>query len=283
MKKVLLISLPILVIILAATGYFYGAPALQTNGYKTVARTNQLALASSTNKAIGAASQNAFLAQGISIPETKNALKISKDAIADLETKIHSNEKSLTNLSEMPLVASVNPNYKATLELKSLEIQYIQASKDYLAEFKAVTAYNEKSASILELAEDFDKIGEKFETAESEADVMAIIDQYISKLNQVNKIATAMKPAESVKEMHQLNLQSLQQLTQLMKDLKAALQALDLEKLMTLSESADKINTDFEKQSKKLAIKLVEESKLAKLGNKLNDLGKKIDTKTAEL
>lgn len=196
---------------MAAAGYFYGAPTLQTNGYKTVARTNQLALASSTNKAISAASQNAFLVQGISIPEAKNALKISKDAIADLETKIRSNEKGLITLSEMPLVASVNQNYKATLELKSLEGQYVQTSKDYLAEFKAVTAYNEKSASILELAEDFDKIGEKFETAESEADVMAIIDQYINKLNQVNKIALSMKPVESVKEMHQLSLKGLQQ------------------------------------------------------------------------
>lgn len=283
MKKALLISTPIIIIILVAAGYFYGAPTLQTNGYKTVARTNQLALASSTNKAISGASQNAFLVQGISIPEAKNALKISKDAIADLETKIRSNEKGLTDLSEMPLVASVNQNYKATLELKSLEGQYVQTSKDYLAEFKAVTAYNEKSASILELAEDFDKIGEKFETAESEADVMAIIDQYINKLNQVNKIAMGIKPAESVKEMHQLSLKGIQQLTQLMKDLKSALQALDLEKLMTLSESADKINEDLEKQSKKLAIKLVEESKLAKLGDKLNALNKQIDAKTATL
>jgi hypothetical protein len=283
LKKALLISTPIIIIILAVAGYFYGAPTLQTNGYKTVARTNQLALASSTNKAISAASQNAFLVQGISIPEAKNALKISKDAIADLETKIRSNEKGLTDLSEMPLVASVNQNYKATLELKSLEGQYIQTSKDYLTEFKAVTAYNEKSASILELAEDFDKIGEKFETAESEADVMAIIDQYINKLNQVNKIAMGIKPAESVKEMHQLSLKGIQQLTQLMKDLKSALQALDLEKLMTLSESADKINEDLEKQSKKLAIKLVEESKLAKLGDKLNALNKQIDAKTATL
>jgi hypothetical protein len=283
LKKALLISTPIIIIILVAAGYFYGAPTLQTNGYKTVARTNQLALASSTNKAISGASQNAFLVQGISIPEAKNALKISKDAIADLETKIRSNEKGLTDLSEMPLVASVNQNYKATLELKSLEGQYVQTSKDYLAEFKAVTAYNEKSASILELAEDFDKIGEKFETAESEADVMAIIDQYINKLNQVNKIAMGIKPAESVKEMHQLSLKGIQQLTQLMKDLKSALQALDLEKLMTLSESADKINEDLEKQSKKLAIKLVEESKLAKLGDKLNALNKQIDAKTATL
>lgn len=68
-----------------------------------------------------------------------------------------------------------------------------------------------------------------------------------------------------------------------MKDLKSALQALDLEKLMTLSESADKINEDLEKQSKKLAIKLVEESKLAKLGDKLNSLNKQIDAKTATL
>lgn len=283
MKKTLLISLPVIVIILAAVGYLFGAPALQTGGYKTVARTNQLALASSTNKAIGAARQNAFLVQGISIPEAKNALKISNDAIADLETKIKSNEKGLTTLSELPYVAAVNKGYQATLDLKSLEGQYVKASKEYLAEFKAVTKYNEQSLSILEISEDFSKIGEKFETAESEADVTAIIDQYISKLNEVRKIAEAMKPAESVKELHQLNLKSLDEYTTLMKDLKAALQALDLNKLMTLSESADKMGTDLEKQSKKLAIKLVEESKLAKLGDTLNSLNKQIDTKTAEL
>jgi hypothetical protein len=121
LKKTLLISLPVIVIILAAAGYLFGAPALQTNGYKTVARTNQLALASSTSKAISAARQNAFLVQGISIPEAKNALKISNDAIADLGTKIKSNEKGLTTLSELPYVATVNKSYKTTLDLKSLE------------------------------------------------------------------------------------------------------------------------------------------------------------------
>lgn len=282
MKKKLLITLPVIALILIAV-YLFAIPAMQTNSYKETVKSNQLALSSSADKAIGAASQNAFLSQDISLAEAKNALKISTDAISNFETKISSNEKGLTNLSELPFISAVNKNYKTAIDLKSLEEQYVTASKEYLAEFKSVNDYNKKTLPILEISEGFEAVSEKFQAAQSEAELTAAIDEYISKLEEAKMIATPIQPAESTKEMHDFSISGLGELSSIMKQLKAAIQAMDVEKMMTLSNTLQEKTTLINEKSKEITVRLIDESKLAKLGDRLNDLNKQIDAKIAEL
>lgn len=280
-KKILLISVPVAVLLLAAI-YLFGVPALQTNGYKTTARSNQLALSASTAKAISAASQNAFSSPD-SMAEAKNSLKILKDAGNDLETKIQSNESGLVRFNELPFVTTVNSTYKTTTDLRTLEEKYVKAAKEYLVEYKAVTQYNEQTIPILAIIEKFPETVAKFQQAESEAEVYAAIDEFTAKLNQVTKIASSIKPPESVKESHELGLKGFAELTRIMKGLKTAMQAMDLEALTTLQTEFSTKMENFTKDGEKLDVKLVEESKLTKLGDTLNSLNKQIDLKTAEL
>jgi len=282
LKKKLLIILPIVAVLLLA-GYAYGVPAAQTNSYKTTARTNQLALSAGVAKAISAANQNAFLDPEITMAEAKNATIISKNAAADLETKIKGNEKGLANFNELSFISTVNPSYKTTLELNKLEKDYVKASKEYLAEFQAVNKYNEQTLPILEISEQLPDILAKFETAESEQEFYAVIDELIAKLDQATKTAAALTPPESVKEAHEFNLKGLREVTNIFKKMKTAVQAMDIEALATLMTDADKKMTSMEKDGKKLTLKLIEESKLTKLGNSLNKINKEIDLKTAKL
>jgi hypothetical protein len=282
LKKKLLIILPIVVVLLLA-GYLFGVPAMQTNSYKSTARTSQLALSASVAKAITAANQNAFLDPEITMAEAKNATIISKNAAADLETKIKSNESGLTSFNELALIAAVNPSYKSTIELNKLEKDYVKTSKEYLAEFQAVNKYNEQTLPILEISEQLPDILAKFETAESEQDFYAVIDELVAKLDQATKIGAALTPPESVKEAHEFNLKGLREVTTIFKKMKTAVQAMDVEALMTLQTDADKKMTSMEKDGKKLTLKLIEQSKLTKLGDTLNKINKDIDLKTAKL
>lgn len=282
MKKILLISLPIAVIALAAI-YLFGVPAMQTNGYKTTARSNQLALSASVAKATTTASQNAFSSPE-SVAEAKNELKMLKDAGNDLETKIKSNEKGLTQFSTLPFVTSVNSTYKKTADLKTLEEKYVKAAKDYLAEYNAIYKYNEQTLPILVIMlEKFPEAFTKLQEAESIDDAYIAIDSVVSQLNEITKIATAIKPAESIKESHEQELKGLAELTKIMKSLKTAMQAMDIDAVTTLQTEFSTKMDKLAKDEDKLNVKFVEESKLTKLGNTLNDLNKQIDLKTAEL
>ena len=279
-KKLLLISIPVGVVLLAAAGYLYGIPSLQTNGYKAVQKSDQLSLSTSANAAITAAKQSAFLDQDVTIAQAKNAVKIANDAIGDLESKIRSTEKGLTTFSELPLIANINGGYKTTLGVRSLEVQYVKASNDYLAEFKSVNEYNEKSIPILEMSEQVETISASMQNATTPEDVVAVIDQLIAKLNQASKIAGTLKPAESQKESHEAGVKGLKDMTALLQQMKAAVVALDLDQFMTLAQAFEEKGTSLTKESKALTIKLVEKSKLTQLGDKINALNKQIDTKT---
>ena len=280
MKKTLLISLPIVVVVLVAAGYFFGMPTLQTNGYKATAKQDQAVLSASVDRAITAAKQNAFLQDDVTIAQAKNAVKISNDAASDLESKINSNEKGLTNFSELPWVTTVNGSYKTTLAVRSLEAEYVKAAKDYLAELKGVNKYDEQTIPILELMEDVKDMPSLNDAADLN-EATAAIDNVIGKLNQVIKLANQMKPTESMKESHELNLKTANELVAIMKQMKTGVATLDVNLLMTSMQAVQDKTTSVEKKSKELEINFVEKSKLTKLGDKLNSLSKQIDAKTS--
>jgi len=280
LKKTLLISLPIVDVLLLAAGYFFGMPALQANGYKATAKQNQATLSASVDRAITAAKQNAFLQDDVTIAQAKNAVKISNDAASDLESKINSNEKGLTDFSELPWVTSVNSGYKTTLAVRSLEAEYVKAAKDYLAELKSVTKYDEQTIPILKLMEDVENMPSLDDAANLD-EATAAIDNVIAKLNQVIKLADQMKPTESMKESHELNLKTANELVAIMKQMKTGIATLDAELLMTSLQAFQDKATSVQKKSKELEIDFVEKSKLTQLGDKLNSLSKQIDAKTS--
>lgn len=282
MKKKLLIILPTIALLLAAI-YLFAIPSLQSNSYKVTANSSHSALASSVNSAINAATQSTFFADDITLAEAKNALKTSKDALSDLETKIQTNENNLTSFTELPMISVVNHNYKTTLDLRLLEEKYVQASKDYANEFKGVTTYEEQTLPLMEMTEQLPALSNKFETAQSPAEFATAIDEVIVKIDEMIKLASSIKPTDSLKEYHEYQLKSLNEFKSILNQTKAAVVAMDLDKLTTLSKTFETQNADIQKKSKDLSVKVVEESKLTKLGNTLKDLNKQIDIKTAEL
>jgi hypothetical protein len=164
-----------------------------------------------------------------------------------------------------------------------LEEKYVQASKDYANEFKGVTTYEEQTLPLMEMTEQLPASTSKFETAHSPAEFATAIDGFIGKIDEMTKLASSIKPAESVKEYHEYQLKSLDQFKSMLNQIKVAVVAVDLDKFTTLSNSFETQNADIQKKSKDLSVKIVEESKLTKLGNTLKDLNKQIDIKTAEL
>lgn len=282
LNKKLLITLPIVALLLLA-GYFFVIPAMAVNDYKPKVAQSHLSLTSSIDKAINAARQNAFIASDITVAEAKNAINVSKDAASDLEVKIQSNEKALTSLSEVPFGAAVSSSYKRAQEVKSLEQQHLKAAKDYLAELKLVNDYNEKTVPIIEIMDQLKITAAEMESAESPEEILKAIDTYTTKLSAVEKIASPLTPAESLKKIHERNLKNVRESLSLMKQMKAAVIAMDVEKIMSLLETYQKLSAVSENEMKKLANEYVEESKLANLGKTVTELKSQIDTKTAEL
>lgn len=280
MKKKLLISLPIALVALVVV-YLFGVSTLQANGYKSSAKSAQLALSGSVGKAITAARQNAYLDSTVNVIEAKNAVKISKDAAGELESKIKNNEKKLADFSELPLVVGVNQAYKEVLDVKALEGQYVKVSKEYLVELEAVNLYNEKLLPVFEIMDKMDVIAADMENAESVDEVTNALDKLVAELDKAIKLATQLKPAESQKEMHNSDVKDIKYLAYLVKQMKAAIVAEDMNKFIAAGEAFDKKEAAMEKVSKAQGITFVEKSKLAKLGDKLNNISKQIDIKTA--
>lgn len=274
--------MPIVALLLVA-GYLFVIPTMAVNSYKSKVTQSHLSLAASIDKAINAARQDAFLAPDTTVAQAKNALQIAKDAASDLEVKIQSNDKALTDLTELPLAASVNGSYKNAQELKSLEQKHIQAAKDYLAEFKQVNDYNEKTIPILEIMDELKATATEMEGAESPEEILKAIDVYITKLDAAEKIASPLTPTESLKKVHEYNLENVHKALSLMKQMKAAVTAMDVEKIMSLLETYQKLSTTSEKELKELTTEFVERSKLTTLGKAATELKSRIDAKAANL
>lgn len=280
-KKILLISLPTVAVLVFVVAYLFSIPTLQTNDYKAIAKSNQLALSSSASKAIDSESQHAYFAQDVSVAEAKSALKVSQDAASDLESKINANEKGLTDFTELPLVSTVNNDYKNAVGLKSLESQYVKATKDYLTEFKSVNMYFEQTLPLVDISDQITSISNDIQNAGSVDELTAAIDKVIAKLDQATGILSSVKPPESVKGLHDANVASINDLTAIMKQLKAAVLAQDADTFTSLGQTFNDKQTAYEKQFKDLETKFVDESKLAKSANAINQLSKQIDAKNA--
>lgn len=281
-SKKLLIGGVVLVLVLALVGYFVVTPMMQVNAYKQTVNDKHSKLNDKLNKVSAVLDRDIFVKTEVEPTTQRSDIKAGQEAVKDAESTLENVAGDLTGFSALPLL-DWNSKYKAAKELDAEEEKYVENARAYLAEFKAVLTYFEKSVDLEQKLANFQIALVDAEDAESPQEYADQLDKAIKDVEPVVAQAVAIQPPASLKEAHEYGSKTVKELLALYKEMAAAARNEDLDKLDTLAEQEEAKTTELIKKTDELNAAFIRESSLRKLNDTLNDLDRSIDRKAAQL
>jgi hypothetical protein len=280
--KKLLIGGAVLVLVLAVVGYFVVTPMVQTRAYKQTVNDKHSSLNDKLNKVSAVLDRDIFVKTEVEPTIQRNDIKAGQEAVKDAESTLENVAGDLTGFSALPLL-DWNSKYKAAKELDADEEKYVENARAYLAEFKAVLTYFEKTIDVEQKLTDFQIALAEAEEAETPQEFADEVDAAIKEVEPVVAQAAAIQPPASLKEAHDYGSKASKELLALYKDMATAARAEDMDKLDELTEQEESKLDEYIKRIDELNADFIRKSNLRKLDDTLKELDRSIDRKSSRL
>lgn len=278
----------VVVVVLLVLVYLLIVPSKLSDSFRSSAQPAQKNVAASMNKvyatfALGAFSQDRtgslpedaqLAAYTTAIDQDKADLAQAKQAVSDAEATVNTESKRLEHFAPLPLL-DLNKQYHSAAAAGKEEKDYLKQARDYLASYKQLIDYGEKSS---ELQRQFET--GIFALGSGGTDVQSVattLDAIVQKIDQAVAEMQKLTPPEDVKEANQANIREGQALAQDMRDLAAAVRALDVGKLGQLSTKISAEQQTNKAENAAVIKKLQTESSLHKSIESLQKLEQMID------
>ncbi len=260
------------VVVLA--GYFVVLPNAQATDYTNKVKPAHTQLSTKVIDVSKVLGKDAFVKTDVELSQIETDIKSGRDAIKEAENTLGQTENDLTGFGALPLL-DWNSKYKAAKELKANEQKYVDETRAYINELKAVLDYMEQSLAlekaVTEYMNQVDLVDQKSETY---PEFGAMLDQPLSTFEAaVNKTAELKAPA-SVKEMHEFSVTAARQLMDIDRKLIAAAKADNEDLMIDLAiQEQEKLN-ELATKGEELNSKFIKESPLHKMSDRLNELNR---------
>lgn len=263
------------VVALAAAGYFLAVPIIQINQYKSAAQSKHDLVEQKMVRVYDSFKRSVFVATGVKSDAAKADLDVATEAIKDAKSSIDASAAALTSFSAWPLLDWNNAYHKAT-ETDKNEAAYITQASELLSKYRALTDY---LAEYNILTEQMEKSSEKLEGLSSTAtpaSLAAQIDTIVTEMQTILAKEKSMTSPDYLKDYQDKDVAAAEKMITTMKSFSAAVKALDLAKIMSLSgdlETQVKAIGAYEKQ---MLASLQKESAVATGIARVKETSKKI-------
>jgi hypothetical protein len=280
--KLVISGVATLVLVALASVYFFVVPSLQVGSYKNEVTTEHSKLNDSLRKVIDVQARDAFVKSEVEATVIRNDVKIGTEAIKDFESKLANNKSGLTNFNALPLL-DWNSSYRAAKEIKENEQKYVKAAEDYIAEMKAVLAYLEKTASVVDKIKEIEPLINDLNNAVSLDDMAKRLSTVVARYDEIVAMTTKLTPPTSLKELHNFSVAGAQEMGAIIKDLLSATKAGNVNRMTDLAQQIPSKMSEFTAKGNKLNSEFIHGSLLVKLSDKTQELSRLIDTKSSQL
>lgn len=261
----------------ALAGYFLIVPTVQATNYTKDVKAKHSQLSEDVDAVSKTLDSESFVKTEVETSQIQSDIKAGRDAITEAEHTLAQAEKDLTGFKTLPLLGW-NSKYRAAKKLNADEQKYIADTRVYIAELKATIDTLEQGIEVLNGLEEYTQqitlISQKAGTI---PEYGAMMEAPLKKAEDaINKYAT-IKPAASVKELHDYGVTSSREYIELQKQAIAAAKANDEEKLMELALKEQEKMNEITVKTEELNGKFIKDSSLRKMTDDLKALNRTIN------
>lgn len=280
-KKNIAITCGVIAVVLLS--YVVVMPGRQVASYKQATETNQSKLNEKVNKVNDILDSDTFVKTDVEAAQVHADVKKGLESIKDAQSTLTLTDKELTHLNIAPGLGW-NSAYKPAKDLRDNEQKYVDNTRSYLNELKAVLTYFDANADLdKEYENAVNDLSNADQTAETDEDYAKQVDAVIAKIDQTNQKVAALSAPESLKAAHEYNVATTKKLVQMLKDLSAAVKAQDYDKEDAIATDLSNLMDEAISKSDDYNADFIRNSSLRKLDDKLNDLDRTIERQIAKL
>jgi len=269
------------VVVLLAAVYFFVVPTMQINAYKKSA-TNHAAVDAKLTRVYDNFKRDLFTKIDTKPSSDRIDIQDGRDAIKDAQTAIDANKSAMTSFKPLPLLG-LNQKYKIATDTDKNEETYVKNANKFLKDYTELLDYFSKET---DLSEKYDKITNQLDTLSGASSVDALVktlNTATASFQAAIDEEKAITPPDYLVSFQTDEVSSANELVGILKQLSAAVKALDLNKIESLATTIEQDTKKFDALAEKYVTTLHQDSRIALDIVGLRSLNSKISAGYAKL